>query len=120
MLTKLLPATTYQAKCSSCGALSTFSVFEASFYDFDTYFGCTTGSYYRLNLELTTEKNGSVTVEEALQPAAEREGGRSNLLHVPEDLPCPACQRACIVKNRQFGAGNFVGCEEQIEAVHLP
>jgi hypothetical protein len=111
-----LPAIIYQASCKSCGALSRFTQFEASFYDFATYLGKKTGTIYRLNVELTDLKYGSITPEEALEPAVKREGGRESLLLVPDELECPSCHQKSIQHDPLYGPGR----EELVEAVELP
>ena len=109
-----LPATTYPSRCNACGTLSSFSQFEASFYDFDTYWGTTTGTLYRLNLELTDLKYGSVSVEAALAPAVDREGGRKNLQRIPDELACSSCRAVDLCRVIETGT------EEKVDAVELP
>jgi hypothetical protein len=113
--TKLL-GTTYQTRCSACGALSKYTGFEASFYDFNTYLGEKTGTLYRLNVDRTDMKYGKITVEEALRPAVEHEGGRSNLRLVPDELRCQKCGQIGVTQIQEWGAGY----EESVEAVELP
>jgi hypothetical protein len=92
MKSQKLPASTVVAKCQSCQMPShSHSAFLASFYDFETYLGLSTESLYRLDLEHTSSKYGHISVEEALQPAVAREGGRNNLVLIPDQLSCLFC-----------------------------
>jgi hypothetical protein len=116
MKTSDLPGIIYQARCKSCGALTTYTQFEASFYDFDTYFGEKTGTLYRLDIDCTNKKSGKITIEDALEPAIERESGRANLRLVPEELRCPKCNQTSIMRIQEFGSGK----EKIIKAVELP
>jgi len=111
-----LPGAFYQARCTACGALSTYTRFEASFYNFDTYLGGMTGTLYRLDIDRTDAKYGKVTINEALKPAVDREGGRSNLYLVPDELRCEKCGQIAVSQVQEWGAG----FEEIVEAVELP
>jgi len=91
-----LPGTIYQARCTACGALSAYTRFESSFYDFNTYKGEKTGALYRLDNDRIDAKYGKVTIEEALKPAVEREGGRQNLYLVPDELRCRKCGQIAV------------------------
>jgi hypothetical protein len=114
--TSELPGTIYQAHCKACGALSTYTQFEASFFDFVTYFGETTGTLYRLNIDRTDLKYGKISVEDALKPAVEHEGGRTKLRLVPDELRCPKCRQTSILRARELGNGH----EESVKGVELP
>ena len=111
-----LPGMIYQPRCSACGALSTYTKLDASFYDFNTYFGETTGTLYRLAIDRTVLKYGKVTVEEALKPSAEHEGSRSSLRLVPDELRCIKCGQVAIAPARELGTGR----EESVDAIELP
>jgi hypothetical protein len=112
---RALPATMYSTVCPRCGEAVEFAVFEASFYDFATYRGETTGSLYRLDRDACALLR--VSLESALMPAAEREGGASLVLPVPENVRCGECglvfQGPALDRSRRLG-------ERQIEAVELP
>jgi hypothetical protein len=111
-----LAATIYPALCTKCGALSTYAQFESSFFDFETYFGEVTQTLYRLDIDSTNKKYGKISVEDALKPAAEREGGRINLRLVPDELRCAKCRQMTILHAHELGNGH----EENVEVVELP
>jgi hypothetical protein len=111
-----VPGTIYQARCTTCGALSTYTQFESSFYDFKTYLGETTGTLYRLDIDRTDLKYGKVSVEDALKPAVHIEGGRTNLRLVPDELRCTKCRKATGSFALDLGGGH----EESVKAVLLP
>jgi hypothetical protein len=93
-----------------------YTLFEASFYDFNTYLGETTGTLYRLDIDRTDLKYGKVSIEEALKPAVHIEGGRTNLRLVPNELRCPKCRKTTILPARDLGGGH----EAIVKAVILP
>ena len=117
MKTQRTTVYTMVTKCSSCDlALNSYPVFAGSdFYDSETYIGLSTQMVYILSLEQTSAKYGSISVEEALAPAALAEGGRSNLVHIPEELTCPFCGKQSV---KSFGGRADV--THEIDAVRLP
>lgn len=87
-----LPAIKHLAKCCECDNQVEVSVFSASAYEYATYYGAKTKSYYRLNGE--SIRNGTLKRSEALQPASDMEGGIENVIEVPDGIYCPNCQKA--------------------------
>ena len=57
--------------------------------DFETYYGLTSGSYYRLDLHKVHYLN--LRVEVLLQPAIEAEGGTEKLRNIPDQVTCKSC-----------------------------
>lgn len=58
--------------------------------DFETYYGITTGTTYRIDMIKVHYLNQ--TVEELLKPAIEKEGGSKLIRHVPSQTECTFCQ----------------------------
>jgi hypothetical protein len=65
-----------------------FALFEASFYNFATYLGATTGSYYRVDLDHCLYTG--TTAERLLD--AVRPAEPAGLLEVPLKLLCSNCE----------------------------
>lgn len=55
----LLPAYRHDSCCPACSRVVTYFLFLASFYDFATYVGRSTRSYYRLSLDYCHYANES-------------------------------------------------------------
>ena len=116
MKTQRTTVYTMVTKCRQCDlALNSYPALGSDFYDFNTYIGRSTQTVYILSLEQTSAKYGSISVEEALAPAALAEGGRSNLVHIPEELTCPFCGKQSV---KSFGGRADV--THEIDAVRLP
>ncbi len=114
MKTEALPATVYSATCDHCKLACKYIRFESSFYDFDTYWGAGTGTWYRVNRDLTAERYGTRSIDELLGLASAREGGSEQLQRVPDQLQCQHCHRA------NLQTDHMPGVEQRVQAVTLP
>lgn len=107
-----LPAINCESPCSECGSKVEFMLFMSSHYDFGTYQGLNTGTYYRLNEELI--KYGVTSKDEALTSAVAAESGADNLIEMPSLIHCSSC-------NKTTRGGEVTQINETtIEAVCLP
>ena len=88
MATVDLPCLAWRTVCPRCSAEVPFVTFDVSFYDSATFFGATTGRYYRVDLDSC--RYLGVAPARALDPfrAAEPDG----LLEVPKELLCSRCE----------------------------
>ena len=111
-----LNAMTYLGRCGSCGQLSPYTMFQSSFYGFRSYFGETTKTLYRLDINSTDEMYGKISADDALKPAIDREGGREHLHLIPDELKCSKCLKAAISMAKDLGSG----FGERVQAIMLP
>ena len=110
-----LPATRCWTQCPRCNVGLEFSLFLASFYDFATFYGVTTGTIYRL--DETFVHYGLCTRDAALAPAADNERGVQNVIELPAHIFCPHCKQ--VVEGPAFEELQQLG-ETHISAVQLP
>ena len=82
-----IPAVMRSTVCPRCAASVAFPLFEASFYEFATYLGATTGRYYRLDLDYCHYHR--VTPERLLDTVRTIEP--DGLLQLPLELLCGRC-----------------------------
>ena len=67
-----------------------FPLFLSSFYGFGTFYGASSGSFYRLDTKAI--HYGLMTREAALAPSNAREGAASNLIELLDQFNCLHCQ----------------------------
>lgn len=109
-----LPAVRCIAVCPRCNREVEFPLFLSSFYGFSTFYGVSSGSFYRLDTEAVSY--GLVTREAALAPGIACEGAASKLIELPEQFYCPHCQT--VVQGPPFSELRQVG-ETRIAATQL-
>jgi len=110
-----VPAVRCIAICQRCGFEVEFPLFLSSFYGFSTFFGVSSGSFYRLDTEAI--HYGVVTRDAALAPALAREGSASNLIELPAQFYCPHCH--AVVQGPAFSDLRQLG-ETHVAATLLP
>ena len=115
LTTERLPASLYETICPACGGTVEFAVFQASFYNFVTYRGASTGALYRLDLDSCAYR--AIAIPDALAPALKREGGADALRAVPDAVQCETCGHW--FRGPQLTTLAPIG-ERHVQAVSLP